>query len=58
MLKEGDRVRADLGAEGVVEMVETGRNGETLILIRWKTGVLGAYNPEEVSRYKIVRSTS
>ena len=57
MFKEGNRVRTDLGAEGVVESVETGKNGEPLIRIRWRTGVLGAYNPEEVQRYEITRAT-
>ncbi|HIE53614.1 MAG TPA: hypothetical protein EYP90_00270 [Chromatiaceae bacterium] len=55
MLKEGDKVQSGLGAEGVVEAVEIGKDGQELVWIRWKTGVLGAYTREEVSRYKIVK---
>ncbi|MEM4297138.1 MAG: hypothetical protein QW815_02070 [Nitrososphaerota archaeon] len=55
MFKEGDKVQSGLGAEGVVEAIEVGKDGQELVRIRWKTGVLGAYNYEEIRRYKIVK---
>lgn len=56
MFNIGDKVKSDLGATGVVEGVERGKDGQLLIMVRWKTGVLGAYSGEEVRRYGFVKA--
>ena len=50
------KVRSGLGAEGVVERIERGKDGATIYYIRWKTGALGAYTEEELKRYGINRT--
>ena len=51
----GDRVQSLLGASGIVEAVEQDKDGQVRVFIRWKSGVLGSYNEEEVKRYEIKR---
>lgn len=52
----GEKVQSSLGASGVVEAVDRDKDGQIRIFIRWKTGVLGSYNEEEVRRYEIKKS--
>lgn len=51
------KVKTNLGAEGIVERIERGKDGQILYYIRWKTGALGTYSEEELKRYKIKRVT-
>lgn len=55
MLNVGDKVRSPLKMEGVVVEVTKAGDGQQLYAIRWRTGVLGYYTPEEVRRYRIRR---
>ncbi len=52
----GVKVQSSLGASGVVEAVDRDKDGQVRIFVRWKTGVLGSYNEEEVRRYEIKKS--
>ncbi len=54
-LAPNDRVRSGLGAEGIVERIERGKDGQILYYIRWKTGGRGTYTEEELKRYEIKR---
>jgi hypothetical protein len=53
--KPGVKVRSSLGAEGTVEGVVTGKDGQLRLYIRWRTGALGAYTTEEAKRYALTK---
>jgi hypothetical protein len=58
MFNPGEKVRSELGAEGVVERVLRNKDGQTVVHIRWSRGPVGAYTLEEIKRYGIRRVPS
>jgi len=52
----GDKVRASLGASGVVEIIDVDKDGQIVVRVRWKSGALGTYTKEDIKRYGIKKA--
>lgn len=49
----GDKVQTSLGTTGVVEVLDTDKDGQLVVFVRWKSGALGTYTKEDINRYGI-----
>ena len=52
----GDKIRASLGAAGIVEVLDTEKDGQLVVRIRWKSGAQGSYTKEDIKRYQIKKA--
>ena len=52
----GDKVQASLATSGIVEIVDTDKDGQLVVRIRWKSGALGTYTREDIKRYSIKKA--
>ena len=52
----GEKVQTELGAVGVVEVMDTNKDGQPVVWVRWKSGAVGSYTKEDVKRYKIKKA--
>ena len=52
----GDKVQASLGTSGIVEVLDTDKDGQPVVRIRWKSGALGTYTREDIKRYAIKKA--
>jgi hypothetical protein len=58
MFNPGEKVRSELGVEGMVVGVGKNKDGQTVVRIRWRRGSIGTYTLEEIKRYGIRRVPS
>jgi len=52
----GDKVQATLGTAGIVEVLDTEKDGQLVVRIRWKSGAQGTYTKEDIKRYHIKKA--
>jgi len=52
----GDKVQASLGTAGIVEVLDTEKDGQLVVRIRWKSGAQGTYTKEDIKRYHIKKA--